>query len=180
MGKFYLSGSPIIRRCKENYVVGLHFGEVKKNKKECRFNLAISFDSILDNIKKQNNNKTKINLDISKNIYIQSNLYNNNNLYFESQNLYTIPYDPFYQNQNNSKNDNFTLYFRYNDKEGYIDLNEDDLLDNVINKICNKYPWLPRTGVGFYIQRGDKLVEIEKYQTIRENGLKHKETIIFI
>ena len=58
----------------------MHFGEVKKNKKECRFNLANSFDSILDNIKEQNNDKTKINLDVSKKIYIQSKL--NDNKFF--------------------------------------------------------------------------------------------------
>jgi len=49
------SGSPIIRRSKENYIIGLHFGGVKKNKNEYKYNLASSLDSILDNIKKQNN-----------------------------------------------------------------------------------------------------------------------------
>ena len=44
------SGSPIIRRSKNNYIIGLHYGELKN-----KYNLATSFDSILDNIKKQNN-----------------------------------------------------------------------------------------------------------------------------
>ena len=49
------SGSPIIRRSKENYIIGLHYGGIKENKNEYKFNLAISFNSILDNIKEQNN-----------------------------------------------------------------------------------------------------------------------------
>ena len=35
------------------------------------------------------------------------------------------------------------------------------------------------TGVCFYIQRGDfDMIEIEKFKTIRENGLKYGELII--
>jgi len=49
------SGSPIIRRSIENYIIGLHYGGFRKNDKEFKFNLGISFDSILDNIKEQNN-----------------------------------------------------------------------------------------------------------------------------
>ena len=49
------SGSPIIRRCKDNDIIGLHRGGIKKNKKEYRFNLATPFDSILDDIKEQLN-----------------------------------------------------------------------------------------------------------------------------
>ena len=49
------SGSPIIRRSKDNYIIGLHYGGVKKNKNEYKFNLATLFDSILENIKEQNN-----------------------------------------------------------------------------------------------------------------------------
>ena len=43
------SGSPIIRRSKDNYIIGLHYGGVKN-----KYNLATSFDSILDNIIEQN------------------------------------------------------------------------------------------------------------------------------
>ena len=39
------SGSPIIRKCKENYVIGLHKAGVKTSKKE--FNIATPFTSIL-------------------------------------------------------------------------------------------------------------------------------------
>ena len=54
------SGSPIIRRCKENYIVGLHFGFLKNKK----YNLATTFDSIIDDINEQ---LKKINLIPNKN-----------------------------------------------------------------------------------------------------------------
>ena len=61
------SGSPVIRRSKDNNIIGLHYGVYKE-----KYNLATCFDSILDNIKEQNNeinciyipkeNETEINL----------------------------------------------------------------------------------------------------------------------
>ena len=48
------SGSPIIRRCKDNYIIGLHFGEYKQ-KKGLQFNIATIFNSILDDIRDQLN-----------------------------------------------------------------------------------------------------------------------------
>ena len=41
------SGSPIIRRSKENYIIGLHYGGHKNN----RYNIATNFNSILEDIK---------------------------------------------------------------------------------------------------------------------------------
>ena len=41
------SGSPIIRRTKENYIIGLHYGGHKNNK----YNIATNFNSILKDIK---------------------------------------------------------------------------------------------------------------------------------
>ena len=50
------SGSPIIRRGKEKYLIGLHYGGIKnKNEKyDLKFNLATVFDSILNDMKKRN------------------------------------------------------------------------------------------------------------------------------
>ena len=50
------SGSPIIRRGKEKYLIGLHYGGIKnKNEKyDLKFNLATIFDSILNDMKKRN------------------------------------------------------------------------------------------------------------------------------
>ena len=49
------SGSPIIRRCKENYIIGLHYGGMKKKENiNYSYNLASIFDSILNDINKPN------------------------------------------------------------------------------------------------------------------------------
>ena len=104
--------------------------------------------------------------------------YQKKNISFPETTPEKTPEDGLKDNTNN-KNSQSVLYFIYNEKEGYIELNEDDLFDNVINRINIKYNWVPKTGVGFYIQRGDEnMIEIEQYKTIRENGLKYGEKII--
>ena len=57
------SGSPIIRRCKDNYVIGLHSGGIQNIKKEYKYNIATTFISILNNIKEKlkENSKEKLN-----------------------------------------------------------------------------------------------------------------------
>ena len=47
---FGSGGAPIIRRCKDNYIIGIHFGSCKN-----KYNLATPFDSILNDIKEQIN-----------------------------------------------------------------------------------------------------------------------------
>ena len=50
------SGSPIIRRGKENYLIGLHYGGIKNKKENYNFifNCATIFDSILNDMTKTN------------------------------------------------------------------------------------------------------------------------------
>ena len=63
------SGAPIIRRSKNNYIIGLHKGTYK-TKKASSYNLAILFDSILNDI------KSLINIENSNNANLKSNLNN--------------------------------------------------------------------------------------------------------
>ena len=51
------SGSPIIRRSEDNYIIGLHYGGFKKKNKKFSFNLATSFNSILIDININNPNR---------------------------------------------------------------------------------------------------------------------------
>ena len=49
------SGSPIIKRINQNYIIGLHYGGIQnQNNKDYKFNLGIKFNSILDDIKDSN------------------------------------------------------------------------------------------------------------------------------
>ena len=47
------SGSPIIKRCWDNYIVGLHSSGIKNIKDDYEYNIATTFISIFDNINKQ-------------------------------------------------------------------------------------------------------------------------------
>jgi V8-like Glu-specific endopeptidase len=53
------SGSPIIRRCKDNYVIGIHIGYVLIHSRRKKYNIGTTLFSILENIKEQINDKIK-------------------------------------------------------------------------------------------------------------------------
>jgi len=53
------SGSPIIRRCKDNYVIGIHIGGVLIHSRRKKYNIGTTLFSILENIKEQINDKIK-------------------------------------------------------------------------------------------------------------------------
>ena len=99
-----------------------------------------------------------------------------------------IPYVLFYQRINinivsqnvniNSVQNLFVLYFTYNDKEGYIDIKEDTQLLNIINKIYNKYTWLPKQGVGYFVKKNENLVELNMNEYLSKSKLKNGDKII--
>ena len=103
-------------------------------------------------------------------------------------NSHGTPYALFYQtfkeevpeDSINNESEIFVLYFTYYEKEGYIELHEDMIFENAINKIYEKYNWLPKTGVGFYLQRDDEMIELDQSKTILQNGLKYGEKIIIL
>ena len=85
------SGSPIIRRSKENNIIGLHYGGIKN-----KYNLATCFDYILDNIKEQHNeinciyipnkNETEINLLHDYNLNVNGWNENRKKIYLDAKN----------------------------------------------------------------------------------------------
>jgi len=84
------SGSPIIRRCNDNYIIGLHSGAQKKDSYYYEFNLATPFNLIINDI----NNK----------ISFHNNNIQNTNIFY---------------NNNNQKNNNIINYNEYNNKINY-------------------------------------------------------------
>ena len=98
-----------------------------------------------------------------------------------------IPYVLFYQKYNYQQNyylynninqKGFILYFTYDDKEGYLETNQNILFINFIKQLYSKYKWLPKSGVGFYIMKGMDLVELEMKKNLFENGIKNGDKII--
>ena len=90
-----------------------------------------------------------------------------------------IPYALFYQKQKDSS-PIIVLYFSYEDREEYIELNGDILFEDVIIKIYEKHNWLPQIEIRFYIQKGSQMTEIDKNKTISQNGLKNGDKIILL
>ena len=95
-----LSGSPIIGRCNDNYIIGLHSKGFKNNKSYYKYNLATPFNLIINDINNKNsflnNNKNNmiINNDIPFNNIFKKNIQNIN------------VFNNIIQNSNNSFNNN--------------------------------------------------------------------------
>ena len=103
-----------------------------------------------------------------------------------------IPYVLFYQkfkikayleknlqnNYSNHNGNNFILYFTYNDQEGALETNQNELCINFIKQLYIKYNWLPQSGVSFFIMKGIDLVELELKKTLFENQIKNGDKII--
>jgi len=110
------SGSPIIRRCKDIYIIGLHIGGVKKKEtKRYKYNLGTSFDLILNNLREQNyiinciyipdNDDIKINLLHDYNIDKQDWDKNEKISYLEAKNNISEENIEIYINDNKIKFD---------------------------------------------------------------------------
>ena len=100
-----------------------------------------------------------------------------------------IPYVLFYQRKGKlvypkkkKENGSLTLYFKYNEKEGYLETNENEYFLNVKNQIYEKYNFIQNQEVNFYIQKSDDKLEkiLDDYKTIKEYNLKDEDTIIIV
>jgi len=116
------SGSPIIRRGEDNYIVGLHYGGV-----ENKFNLATIFDSILNNIKEQlneinciyipENNEKEINLLHNYNLDINKMYGNKKEEYLELKDLNKKLFEESIDLYVNDKKINFDYKYKIKDSK---------------------------------------------------------------
>jgi ubiquitin carboxyl-terminal hydrolase 2/21 len=105
-----------------------------------------------------------------------------------------IPYVLYYQRCNREKekvveedpSDNFldtntiTLYFTYNDKEVYLDLNKNQYFFQVKEELCKKFKWIPPETNDYYIMKQNQMKNIEMDKTIEENSLKNGDKICIV
>ena len=84
-----------------------------------------------------------------------------------------IPYVLYYQK---IKGD-FTLYFKYDEKGGYLETNGNEILINVINNIFSKYTY-PKKENNFYLKKENQDDKLDPNKTLIQNGLKSEDTII--
>ena len=122
------SGTPIIRRNKENYIIGLHKGWIKENKNEYKFNLATSFNSILDNIKEQyyneinciyipNEYENEINLLHDYNLDVKNWNENAKNEYLKAKNINKKIFEKNIEIYVNNKKIKFDYKYKINDSK---------------------------------------------------------------
>ena len=94
-----------------------------------------------------------------------------------------IPYVLYYQRFSSSMNNynpEFILYFTYDGKEGFVEIKENTQFINIIKQIYNKYSWIPKQGVGFYINKNNDMIELKINENLNENGLKNGDKIIIV
>ena len=105
-----------------------------------------------------------------------------------------IPYVLYYQRCNieNEKvveedpSDNFldtntiTLYFTYNDKEVYLEVNKNKYFSQVKEELCEKYKSIPPGSINYFKMQEMKMLNIEMNKTVEENNLKNGDKICII
>ena len=113
-----------------------------------------------------------------------------------------LPYVLFYQrcdvNKNNAQNNNFNedididnnenliedpdklvLYFKFNDKEGYLETDKDKRIYDIVKDLNNKYG-IPKDS-SLYLEGKDELLLLEYYKKIRDYPkIKNKSKIVII
>ena len=133
---------------------------------------------------KYNANKELNNIDNNK-IYPSSNInYNNinysnnnyNNNYYNNKSDNKGYYDSNKRNIGNIQN-KITLYFQYNDKEVYLDIEKNIKIDEIINKLNIKYK-IPKD-VTLFIQKNN-YVKLLPSKTVKEYRLNDGDKITVI
>ena len=130
------SGSPIILRCNDNLIIGIHHsGYINKED-----NIGTIFKSIINDIKQKNNNNIIINKNIKMNKKYNNILYNKNKIINEFKNEINCIYnkknkEPIYLlhdfklDTNSWKDENKKLY-----EEGRKNINENNIEIYINNK----------------------------------------------
>ena len=104
-----------------------------------------------------------------------------------------IPYVLYYQRCNikeetivaeepskNVKDNNiFTLYFKFGDKQVYLDIdkNKYNYFYEIKDELCKKYKMNPNESNNYYIKKQTQMIEIEMFKPIEEYNIKNGEEI---
>ena len=126
-----------------------------------------------------NLDENKIEEKASESMQIKDNNNIFNNIYNYKNNV-NNQYDEKKNNINYVDNNKFVLYFTYEGKEGYLELEGDKLFYDIMNEIKNKYQSIPQEANNFYLMKNNNMENIDPYKTIKENGLENGDKICII
>ena len=125
------------------------------------------------NPNKKINNNYNI-MDIDENISNPN--YNGNNKY--SNNYYYEHHNKQGNYGNNKYSNKITLYFKYNDKQLYLDVEQNTTIKEIIKKLNQKCN-IPRN-VTLFLQNNHDLKELHEYNTVKHYKLKNETELIVI
>ena len=107
-------------------------------------------------------------------------------LFYQKYNPNKINYDKNKKSNNNYKSHKkdlgssiIILYFKYNEKEYYLEIDNNLTFNNIINKLSQKYHTIPEN-ISLYLELENKLIEIEGNNTPIDYNLKNEAKIIII
>ena len=106
-----------------------------------------------------------------------NNLFNNIDNY---KNNVNNQYDEKKNNVNCVGDNKFVLYFTCEGKEGYLELEGNELFYEIMIEIKNKYQFIPQDANNFYLMKNNNMENIDPYKTIKENGLENGDKICII
>ena len=113
--------------------------------------------------------------------------------YQDNTQIEGVPYVLFYQKTNkhfenkknknknnyvNSNNNMITLYFKYNDKQFYLDVENNTTIHNIIKRL-NKIYKIPRD-VSLLLQHGFNIKQLDENKNVQNYNLKNQTEIIVI
>ncbi len=108
-------------------------------------------------------------------------------LYYQRYQNLTLPdikneEGPSDNTKNNNKNikNEFVLYFKYGEKEGYIELTGTEIFYDIANKIKEKNELIPKGANNFYLMKDNNMLTIDIYKGLQENGIKNGDKIWII
>ena len=83
-------------------------------------------------------------------------------------------------NINYVDNNKIVLYFTYEGKGGYLELEGDKYFYEIMIEIKNKYQFIPQEANNFYLMKNNNMENIDPFKTIKENGLENEDKICII
>jgi len=91
-----------------------------------------------------------------------------------------IPYVLFYQKIKKSKLNTICIYFKYNEKEGYLEIDKNASFKYFIKRLKEEYPLIPIERVIFYKYQDGNKIKLDINIGLLENGIKNEEKIMIL
>ena len=135
----------------------------------------------INHVKSFNNNpsynfqeKGNLRVNQSKNIYNK-----NGSINYANGNKKDYGYRNNWKKNFNNNSNMITLFFKYNEKEGYLDIDKNVAFYYIIKNLTKKYDFIPKDIILAY-EKGNNMITLETYKNPNYYNLKNNDKIIVI